>query len=138
MAAVELEAQVCMMFAMKVTRDQISPLTIRKVTRGELVIGNNTVRQHVLLSADQEMHPWAADDVTQLRESDFASVIESRPEIIVLGTGWQAAFAPRELTFAMARLGIGFETMDTPAACRTFNILLNEGRRVAAVLMLST
>ncbi len=121
---------------MKVTRDQISPLTIRKVTRGELVIGNNTVRQHVLLTADQEIRRWTAADVTQLQESDFASVIESGPEIIVLGTGWQATFAPRELTFALARRGIGFESMDTPAACRTFNILLNEGRRVAAVLMM--
>ena len=121
---------------MKVTRDQISPLTVRKVTRGELVIGNNTVRHHVLLTADQEIRPWTADDFTQLLVGDFASVIESRPEIIVLGTGWQAIFAPRELTFALARRGIGFESMDTPAACRTFNILLNEGRRVAAVLMM--
>jgi uncharacterized protein len=121
---------------MKVTRDQISPLTIRKVTRGELVIGTNTVRQHVLLTVDQEIRRWTAADVTQLQESDFASVIESGPEIIVLGTGWQAAFAPRELTFALARRGIGFESMDTPAACRTFNILHNEGRRVAAVLMM--
>ncbi len=138
MADVVLIAQICMMFAMKVTRDHISPLTVRKVTRGELVIGNNTVREHVLLTADQEIRRWEAADVTQLRESDFASVIESSPEIIVLGTGWQSAFAPRELTFALARRGIGFETMDTPAACRTFNILLNDGRRVAAVLMMST
>ncbi|MEX0976054.1 MAG: MTH938/NDUFAF3 family protein [Woeseia sp.] len=122
---------------MKVTRDQISSLTVRKVTRGELVIGTNTVRQHVLLTADQKILQWTAGDVAQLRESDFASVIESRPEIIVLGTGWHAAFAPRELTFALARRGIGFETMDTPAACRTFNILLNDGRRVAAVLLVS-
>ncbi len=125
------------MLVMKVSRDQVSPLTVRKVTRGELVIGNSTVHQHVLLTADQEIRRWTGGDVSHLRESDFASVIESHPEIIVLGTGWQAAFAPRELTFALARRGIGFETMDTPAACRTFNILLNEGRRVAAVLMMS-
>ena len=54
----------------------------------------------------------------------------------MIGAGWSPALPPRELTFAMARLGIGFEVMDTPAACRTFNILVAEGRRPAAVLVI--
>ena len=110
-------------------------LTVRRISRGEIQIGNESVSHDVLLTVDQAIRPWTASDIAALDESDFAPVIESQPEIIVLGTGWQPRFPPRELIFAMARRGIGFETMNTPAACRTFNILLNEGRRAAAVLI---
>ncbi len=54
----------------------------------------------------------------------------------MLGTGNTVVFPPRELVIAMARSGIGLESMDTPAAARTFNVLAGEGRRVAAVLYL--
>ena len=62
--------------------------------------------------------------------------LDSDPEIIVLGTGQSNIFAPRELVFAMARRGVGFEVMNSAAAARTFNVLAGEGRRVAAVLYL--
>ena len=52
----------------------------------------------------------------------------------MLGTGASNVFPPRELVFAMARRQVGFETMDTAAAARTFNVLAGEGRRVAALL----
>jgi uncharacterized protein len=120
---------------MKVTRDPLAQMTIRRISRGEIQIGNESVRHDVLLTIDQAIRPWMASDIAALDENDFTPVIESQPEIIVLGTGWQPRFPPRELIFAMARRGIGFETMNTPAACRTFNILLNEGRRAAAVLI---
>ena len=54
--------------------------------------------------------------------------------MVLLGTGTKSVFPPRELTFSFARKGIGLEVMDTAAAARTFNVLANEGRRVAAVL----
>ena len=56
------------------------------------------------------------------------------PEAVLLGPGSSNVFPPRELMFAFARKGIGLEVMDTAAAARTFNVLANEGRRVAAVL----
>jgi uncharacterized protein len=63
-------------------------------------------------------------------------VVDTKPEIVLLGTGTTNVFPPRELTFAFARNGIGLEVMDTAAAARTFNVLANEGRRVAAILYL--
>lgn len=120
---------------MKVTRDQLSPITVRRVTPGELLIGDKTVRDNVVLTAEQAIEPWAAGDASRFAAEDFAAIMASRPEIVVLGTGWQPVLPPKELMFAMARQGIGFESMDTPAACRTFNILVNEGRRAAAVLI---
>lgn len=123
--------------AMKVTRDQLSSMTVRRVAPGEILIGQETVRDDVVLTADQDIEPWSVHDVSRLSPEDFAAIIASRPEIVVLGTGWQPVLPPKELMFAMARHGIGFEFMDTPAACRTFNILINEGRRAAAVLIVS-
>ena len=55
-------------------------------------------------------------------------------ELLVLGTGKSIIFPPRNVTFAFARRRIGLEVMDTAAAARTFNVLVGDGRRVAAVL----
>ena len=61
---------------------------------------------------------------------------EDSETLLLLGTGSESLFAPRELTFALARRGIGLEAMSTAAAARTFNVLAGEGRRIAAVLYL--
>lgn len=121
---------------MQIARDPGSSVTVRHVEPGEVRIGDRTVTQDVVITPDREVLDWLAGDVRQLAESDFASLLALAPEVIVLGTGWQPVTPPRELVFAMARRGIGFETMTTPAACRTFNILVQEERRAAAVLLL--
>ena len=77
---------------------------------------------------------WVAVPVESLTIDDLALLIETDPELIVLGTGNQQLLPDRDLMFAMARRGIGLEVMDTPAAARTFNVLVGEGRSVAAVL----
>jgi len=117
------------------TREQNSAITVRQVEPGQLRIGNDLVRTNVLLTADREIRKWAIENIEQLSESDLDAILEAAPEMIVVGTGWRSVFPQRELVFALARRGIGFETMDTPAACRTFNILINEGRRAAAALI---
>jgi uncharacterized protein len=122
---------------MQFTREQNSAITVRQVEPGRLRIGNAVVRNNVLLTADREICDWSIEDIDQLSESDLQTIIEAAPEMIVVGTGWKSVFPPRELVFALARRGIGFETMDTPAACRTFNILINEGRRAAAALIVN-
>lgn len=61
---------------------------------------------------------------------------EPRTEILIIGTGKRHEMISPELRRALKEHGVGFDTMDTGAACRTFNILLGEGRRVAAALML--
>ena len=120
---------------MQFTREQNSAITVRQVEPGQLRIGNDLVRTNVLLTADREIRKWAIENIEQLSESDLDAILQAAPEMIVVGTGWRSVFPQRELVFALARRGIGFETMDTPAACRTFNILINEGRRAAAALI---
>jgi uncharacterized protein len=120
---------------MQFTREQNSAITVRQVEPGRLRIGNDIVRNNVLLTVDREIRKWPIEDIEQLAESDLDAILKAAPEMIVVGTGWKSVFPPRQIVFALARRGIGFETMDTPAACRTFNILINEGRRAAAALI---
>jgi uncharacterized protein len=120
---------------MKFVRENLSAVTVRRVTQGEITIGNETIRDNVILFRDEAQAGFAVSDPGAATEADFASLIEQKPEIIIFGAGWTSTIPPRDVVFAMARHGIGFECMDTPAACRTFNILVSEDRDVAAALL---
>ena len=122
--------------SVKFTRDQTSAVTVRQVEPGAVRIGDQTVTENVIVFREKIQRDISLADVAGLQEPDLDELLAEGPEIVILGTGWQNVRPPRELVFAMARRGIGFETMDTPAACRTFNILLSEGRDVAAVLFI--
>ncbi len=119
---------------MKFTRDLSRSLTIRSVSEGRICIGDDHYERTIALTAESVLDGWPGASVADLVVADFASLLEAAPEVIVLGTGDTNVFPPRELVFAMARRGVGFEVMDTRAAARTFNVLAGEGRKVAAVL----
>lgn len=121
---------------MKFARESQSALTIRRVEPGSIRIGDETVTENVILFRNAIRTGWRADDAPALNESDIAELIDEGPEVIIFGNGWKPAIPPRDLVFVLARKGIGFEAMDTPAACRTFNILIGEDRDVAAVLLI--
>ena len=118
------------------TRDQISAVTVRQVEPGAIKVGDETISENVVLFRDIIQRGIALGKVEALREQDLDELLSEQPEIVIFGTGWKSQRPPRDLVFAMARRGIGFETMDTPAACRTFNILVSEGRDVAAILII--
>ena len=118
------------------TRDQNSAVTVRQVEPGAIRIGDETFTENVYIFRDEIKRGIAMDDIAALQVQALDELLAKGPEIVILGTGWRSERPPRELVFAMARRGIGFETMDTPAACRTFNILLSEGRDVAALLII--
>jgi uncharacterized protein len=119
---------------MKFSRDPFPPIAIRQVQPGAIKVGADEFTADILITADGEIRQQDLPDIGELDEQHLLPLLDGKPELIVVGTGWTAGFAPRELVFAMARRGIGLETMDTPAACRTFNILVGEGRRPAALI----
>ena len=121
---------------LKFTREMTNAVMIRKVSGGAIHIGDEVYREPVAIRQDAILGAWTHVDIAQLTAPDFAELIASEPELIILGTGADNVFAPRELVFALARAGIGLEVMTTPAAARTFNVLAGEGRRVCAVLYL--
>ena len=110
---------------------------IRTISAGEIRIGDDAFDHTIALTTDSVIEDWPQKAVVDLTEDDFSPLLDFNPEIVVLGTGSSNVFAPRDLVFAMARRGTGFEVMNTAAAARTFNVLAGEGRQVACVLYLS-
>jgi uncharacterized protein len=82
------------------------------------------------------LEDWRPQTLRQLCAADLAPVFELEPEIIVLGSGRSQHFPDAALMAAVLSRGIGFEVMDTGAACRTYNILVSENRPVVAALLL--
>ena len=89
----------------------------------------------VVVGADHVITDWPAKSIEALTADHFAAVVALRPEIVLLGTGARFAFPAPALLAPLRQAGIGVEVMDTPAACRTYNILLGEGRNVVAALV---
>ena len=119
---------------MKFTRESSSSIFVRSVRDDGIVVGDQTYTETIALTSERVLENWPTSDIASLKVGDFEGLLDAEPEIVLLGTGSRQLFPPRELVFAMARRGIGFEFMDTPAAARTFNVLAGEDRNVAAVL----
>ena len=100
-----------------------------------LQIAGQWHKNHLLLTPQQLFADWQAPSLATLELKDFEKILSSRPEVVLLGTGEQLQFPPAKLTADFAAKGIGLEVMNTQAACRTYNILLSENRRVAAALI---
>ncbi|WP_242467067.1 Mth938-like domain-containing protein [Ectothiorhodospira shaposhnikovii] len=79
---------------------------------------------------------WGVGSREALSLESLEPILSHSPEIILLGTGPEPRFPAREVLQRFRDLRIGLEIMDTPAACRTYNAIMSEGRRVAAALML--
>ena len=79
---------------------------------------------------------WSVSGFEALRMEDFAAVLALQPEVVIFGTGRAMRFPDPALAVELAAAGIGFEVMDSGAACRTYNILAAEGRRVAAAILI--
>ena len=88
----------------------------------------------VIVTAEAVL-PWQALSFEALTAQDFDALKTLGLEIVLLGTGPKQRFPHPRLTAVLARAGIGVEVMDVQAACRTYNILVAEERKVAAALL---
>lgn len=88
-----------------------------------------------LVVTPERLAPWSATSFEALTPGHFEELLALRPEIVLLGTGARQRFPHPRLTQALARERIGLEAMDVQAACRTYNILMAESRRVAAAIL---
>ncbi len=87
-----------------------------------------------LLSPGQLNDEWPPQQLTELCAEHLQDIKELEPEVLLIGSGKNMRFPSTEQLAALARLGIGHEVMDTAAACRTYNVLVGEGRKVVAAL----
>ena len=98
---------------------------------------NGTRHETSLIVLADRVAQWAVDSLEALDEAAFEQLAKLPVEILLLGTGTALRFPHPRLSQAVRDAGIGLEVMDTSAACRTYNILLGEDRRVGAALLLS-
>ena len=105
---------------------------------GEGYVMVNDQRHEVnLIVLPGQLLPWSVESFDALKEEDFHVLLELNLEILLLGTGTRQRFPHPRLTRALAAKRVGVEVMDLQAACRTYNILMAEERRVAAALLFS-
>jgi uncharacterized protein len=108
--------------------------TIRRYGPGEIVVGAQVLHGPCIVSATRLISDWAARSAATLDEAQLAPLLELRPAVVLLGVREGEPGAPRALLAALQRRGIGVETMTLGAACRTYNVLVHEGRAVVAAL----
>jgi uncharacterized protein len=120
---------------MKLQPDQFNVPFINAYEPGWISVNGEKYTGALIVSSEQGCSPWSATHFVDLQADHFMALIQSRPELVIFGSGAQLRF-PRPLWLApLIQMGIGVETMDTPAACRTYNVLASEGRRVVAALL---
>ncbi len=109
--------------------------TVTGLGAGWVRVGTQEYRTSLVLTPATVVTEWAACGFDGLVEADFAALLGYAPEIVLFGTGATIRFPQPRLTRALTDAQIGFEVMDTAAACRTFNILAAEDRKVVAALI---
>lgn len=126
-----------MLSPMQFTRDlRLDINLVRSYQAGSLVIGDQAYTSNLIISPGQIMPDWAAASTEFLTMELLQDALAMKPGILILGTGAVQSFPAPELMASVMGLGIGLEVMNTPAACRTYNILAGENRPVVAALML--
>lgn len=105
---------------------------------GEDFIEINKYRHHqaLIVLANQLMLDWNAANFEDLTAEHFAEIADIKPEVVLLGAGLTHRFLHPKITQNLTEKGIPIECMTTAAACRTYNILMSEGRHVAAALLI--
>lgn len=104
---------------------------------GYVSINDQRYEKNLVVAPDQPVADWNAESFDALTPAHFEALLELKPEIVILGTGERLRFPRPEVTRSLAHAAVGFEAMDTKAACRTYNILMAEGRQVVAAILVT-
>jgi uncharacterized protein len=121
---------------MKLTLDANPRVTlVRSYSRGELRVGEQVFHRSCILTPENVVPDWRPTRVEDLEERDLEALFAAKPELVLLGTGARQQFPSVQIRGAFVRARVALETMDLGAACRTFNVLVQEERRVCAALI---
>ena len=94
------------------------------------------LRKSTTIRSDGSVQAWAPQNNTEFQAEHFFGFTQAPPEIILLGTGQHLRFPPQDCLAELQKKNIGYEVMDTAAACRTFNVLAAEGRDVILAMLM--
>jgi uncharacterized protein len=124
---------------MKLHSDKLDKQSITAYGEGWIAVNGQRHAGSMILASDGQLLPWDCQRFEELSAAHFerlTSVMDEAPELVVFGSGPRLRFVRPALLQSLMARRIGVETMDTAAACRTYNILAGEGRRVVAALLL--
>lgn len=127
---------------MKLQPDRLDVQSILGYGPGWVGLGRNGVAEKIersiVIGSRGEKFDWDCTRFEDLTENHFFLLAETKPELVIFGSGTRLRFAPVAFMRALMKSRIGIETMDTLAACRTYNVLAGEGRQVIAALLIET
>ena len=125
---------------MKLQPDKSNAPTINAHGQGWIVVNGQKHSQSMVVSSLETLpsFSWGPSGFDKLCPQDFEKLAQDGVELVILGSGLRLRFPPASHLQALITRGIGVETMDTAAACRTYNILASEGRKVLAALIIET
>ena len=125
---------------MKLQPDRLDVQAILGYGPGWVGLGHNGVAEKIersiVIGSRGEKFDWNCERFEDLTEDHFAILAATQPELVIFGSGSRLRFPPPAFMRALMQRRIGLETMDTLAACRTYNILAGEGRQVIAALLI--
>jgi uncharacterized protein len=123
---------------MKMQPDIIDTQSISGYGPGWIGIGSEKIHSSVVIGSRGERFDWGCSRFEDLSVQHFAQLAALNTELIIFGSGRRIRFPPGALIRPLIDKRIGIETMDTEAACRTYNILAGEGRWVAVALLIES
>ena len=103
---------------------------------GRIVVDGRSYNEGLVVSPERIVSGWGPEIAVDLAERHLEPIIALDPQVIILGTGRHQVFPDPRVYLTPMQRGVGVEVMDTGAACRTYNILMAEGRRVVAGLIM--
>jgi uncharacterized protein len=115
---------------------QSSQNTITGYGIGFVEVNKTPYSYALIVQPDGEVKAWSVEECQELSEEHFSMISALQPELVIVGTGKKQIFLNPKILQPLIRAKIGFEMMDSQAACRTYNILMGEGRKVLAAIIL--
>lgn len=109
---------------------------IQAYSPGKIVIHQKTYTTSLIICPNQLISHWKLSNIAQIQETDLMQIAALKPEIILLGTGEKSLILPAKTLKPLLEQGFSVECMSTAAACRTYTVLISEGRQVAAGLII--
>ena len=110
-------------------------LTFGDYGNGLLKVNGQEYQSGLIIFPDQLHEPWPVESIDELTIEYLQPLLQRKPDVALLGSGERQRFPPTPLRRELAQLGLQLDVMDTGAACRTYNLLVSEGRHVGAAII---
>ena len=121
---------------MQINKEPRDKHAIQSYSLEQIIINNETYEDNLLITHDTIITDWTNKKISDLYIGDIQSLLNIKPEILIIGHEDKNLLPNFELMQALSKNNIGFEFMTIGAACRTFNVLLSEERRAVLGLLL--